>query len=249
MTAPGLFITGTNTGVGKTRVAAMIARWLVERGCRVGVYKPVASGCEMTAGGEGNAIQHSESSSQDDASVLWHAAGKPGTLNAVCPQRFVAPLAPHLAARLEGREVDPQLLRAGIEYWRDGYDVVLVEGAGGLMSPVTDEEYVADLAADFGYPLLVVVPNVLGCINQTLLTLIAAETFPGRMSVAGIVLNDLASVDGVSDPSHAHNRQELERRCIPPVLTRVPFDSQDFADEVDWLSVIRGKAAEPQSTR
>ena len=90
------------------------------------------------------------------ALMLWQAAGSPGDLEHVCPQRFAAPLAPHLAAREEGKELDAVLLRSGLEFWRERSDFVIVEGAGGLMSPMGDDEYVADLAHDFGYPLIVV---------------------------------------------------------------------------------------------
>src|SRR5208282_3703916 len=107
--APGLFITGTDTGVGKTYVTALIARSLAASGRRVGVYKPAASGCLRDAQG---------SLLSDDAVTVWEAAGRPGDLQHVCPQRFSAPLAPHLAARAEGREIDADLLRRGLEFWR-----------------------------------------------------------------------------------------------------------------------------------
>jgi len=102
----GLFITGTGTGVGKTYVAALVAESLLAMGKRVGVYKPVASGCELRDG----RLQSS------DAVALWEAAGRPGTLDRVCPQMFAAPLAPHLAARAEGRRVDQALLRTGLDF-------------------------------------------------------------------------------------------------------------------------------------
>ncbi len=143
---PGLFITGTDTGVGKTYVGALIARSLVQSGRRVGVYKPAASGCRR----EGRTLV------SDDAVALWNAAGRPGDLDHVCPQRFAAPLAPHLAARAEGKQLDVGLLRRGIEYWQERAEIILVEGAGGLMSPLGEDRYVADLAAEFGFPLLVV---------------------------------------------------------------------------------------------
>src|SRR5687768_6386371 len=104
----GLFVTGTSTEVGKTHVAAMIARALATVGRRVGVYKPVASGCRKAAG----------QLISDDAVALWEAAGRLGELDRVCPQRFKAPLAPSRAAAMEGKRVDAQLLRWGLDYWR-----------------------------------------------------------------------------------------------------------------------------------
>jgi len=145
----------------------LIARALAQSGRRIGVYKPAASGCRE----EGGTLI------SDDALALWNAAGRPGDLEHVCPQRFAAPLAPHVAARQEGKPFDVELLRRGIEYWYARAEVVLVEGAGGLMSPLGENEYVADLAEAFGFPLLVVSRNMLGTINQTLQTLIAAAAF------------------------------------------------------------------------
>jgi dethiobiotin synthetase len=207
--AGGLFITGTGTGVGKTYVAALIARQLREAGKQVGVYKPVASGCEMR---DGRLIS-------PDAVALWTAAEQPATLEVVCPQMFAAPLAPHLAARAEGRRVDAALLRSGLEYWRERCDVVLVEGAGGLMSPISDEDYNADLAEEFGIPILVVAANELGTINATLQTLITASTYRDGLEVAGIVLNSPRQL--VDDPSVESNADELARRCVPPLLAVV----------------------------
>jgi len=218
----GLFITGTDTGVGKTYVAALVARALRRAGYRVGVYKPAASACRRV---RGKVVS-------DDAAALWEAAGRPGSLERVCPQRFLAPLAPHLAAREEGRRLDPRLLRRGLDFWRSRSDVILVEGAGGLMSPVGDEEYVADLARDFGFPLVVVARNALGTINQTLQTLIAAAAYGEGLEVAGIVLNH--PLPPGDDPSIATNRQELCARCVPPVLAQVAWNAADFDLPVDW---------------
>ena len=157
----------------------------------MGVYKPAASGCVRDA--QGCLVS-------DDAVALWEAAGRPGDLEHVCPQRFAAPLAPHLAARAEGREIDAGLLRSGLDYWRSRCEIVLVEGAGGLMSPLGDDEYVADLARDFGFPLIVVSRNILGTINATLQTLITASVYRGGLAVAGVVLNHPAppSADDIS---------------------------------------------------
>lgn len=221
----GLFITGTDTEVGKTYVTAMIARALVAAGRRVGVYKPAASGCREEAG----------RLVAEDAVALWEAAGCPATLDEVCPQVFAAPMAPHLAARVEGRELDADLLRRGITFWLGRSDIVLVEGAGGLMSPMTDDEYVADLAYDFGFPLVVVSANRLGTINQTLQTLITAASFRDGLDVAGIVLNHpRAPADDVSLHS---NCEEISARALAPVLAEIHWQQAEFAESVDWISL------------
>ena len=225
-TCCGLFVVGTDTGVGKTYVAARIVAALAQQGLRVGVYKPAASSCRRI----GRALV------SDDAVALWRAAGEPGTLKAVCPQRFAAPLAPHLAARQERKEIDSRLLRRGIDYWRKRSDIVVVEGAGGLMSPIGESDYVADLAAEFGYPLIVVTPNRIGSINSTLLTLIAAAARPNPLPIAGIVLNDVARLNG-GDPSMKSNRMELELRCVPPVIAHLSYGASQFDQAIDWRSL------------
>ncbi len=223
----GLFITGTDTGVGKTYVATLIVRSLSEAGCRVGVYKPVASGCWR----DGDVL-HS-----DDADALWAAAGNPGDVEIVCPQRFEAPLAPHLAARAEGKLVDAELLRDGLAAWSDRCDFAIVEGAGGLMSPISDDDFVADLAYEFGYPLVLVAPNTLGVINQTLQTLVTAATFRDGIDVAGIVLNRPKDLRENDDPSIATNCDQLEQLCVPPVVAEVDWKADKFDRGVDWLGL------------
>ena len=221
----GLFITGTDTEVGKTYVASLLAQSLLASGLRVGVYKPTASGCRREGG---RLISR-------DAVQLWEAAGRPDSLEAVCPQPFEAPLAPHLAARAEAKHIDPQLLSSGIGHWKAGSDIVLVEGAGGLMSPLADQLYNADLAGELGYPLLVVTPNVLGVINQTLQTLIAAATYRDGLHVAGIVLNDVDPER--SDQSADSNREELSARCVPPVLAHIRWGAKMLDEPVDWFAL------------
>jgi dethiobiotin synthetase len=227
--AAGLFITGTGTGVGKTYVAALIARALHEGGARVGVYKPVASGCELRGG----------KLVSPDAVALWKAAGQPGMLEQVCPQMFAAPLAPHLSARAEGRQVDAGELRRGIDYWRETSDFVIVEGAGGLMSPVSDDVYNAVLADEFGFPLIVVASNELGTINATLQTLITAATYRDGLNVAGVVLNSPRPVG--NDLSVDSNADELVRRCVPPLLAVVEHGG-GFDRTVDWALVGQASA-------
>ena len=227
LTPPGLFITGTDTGVGKTYVAALIARSLAASGRRVGVYKPAASGCLRDA--RGRLVS-------EDAVALWEAAGRPDDLEHVCPQCFAAPLAPHVAARAEGREIDAGLLRSGLDYWRSRSEIVLVEGAGGLMSPLGDNEYVADLAWDLGFPLIVVLRNILGTINATLQTLITASVYRGGLKVAGLVL-DHPAPPSAGDISLATNRTELAARCTAPLLAAVAFGAKRFDGEVDWFGL------------
>jgi dethiobiotin synthetase len=202
----------------------LIARALRSGGKRVGVYKPVTSGCEWQ---DGQLIS-------PDAMSLWEAAGRPGTLEQVCPQAFAAPLAPHLAARAEGRRVDARLLRDGISFWRETCDIVLVEGAGGLMSPIGEDDYNADLAADLGYPLVVVTENVLGTINATLQTLIAARHYANGLRVAGIVLNSPRALAG--DASLDSNAEELAKRCSAPLLAIVGHGG-GLEVEVNWWEV------------
>ena len=228
----GLFITGTDTGVGKTYVAALIAQALVASGRRVGVYKPAASGCTREA--DGRIVS-------DDAVALWEAAARPGDLERVCPQRFLAPLAPHLAARAEGKTLDATLLRTGLDYWKARSEIVLVEGAGGLMSPVGEREYVADIARDFGYPLVVVSRNVLGTINATLQTLFTASNYRGGLSVAGVVLNH-PKTPAIDDVSVLTNRAELAARCIAPLLTGIKFGAATLDCEVDWFELARRRS-------
>ena len=225
---PGLFVVGTDTGVGKTYVAAMIARALRASGRRVGVYKPAASGCRRVSG----------ELISDDALALWEAAARPGDLTRVCPQKFEAPLAPHLAAHAGGTRVDSELLRSGLDFWIGRSDIVVVEGVGGLMSPVTNDEYVADLAQDFNLPLVVVAANRLGAINQTLQTLIVAETFRGGLSIAGVVLNQVD--ERVNDKSLTSNRRELAARAMAPILADVAWGADRFDPPVDWFELAAG---------
>ncbi len=227
---PGLFITGTDTDVGKTYVGALIARALRAEGRRVGVYKPAASGCVVR---DGQLIS-------TDAEALWEAAGRPGELEQVCPQRFVAPLAPHLAARAEGKTLDADRLRSGLDYWCEHSDIVLVEGAGGLMSPLGDEDCVADLAADLGFPLIVVAANRIGVINHVLQTLIAAAAFGDGLPVAGIVLND-TKLNAHSDPSRTSNRTEIALRAVAPVLAELAWNAAGFEPQVDWWKLAGGE--------
>jgi dethiobiotin synthetase len=232
----GLFITGTDTGVGKTYVACRLIAALRDRGIRVGAYKPVVSGC--VAGPVGPVWE--------DPARLQAALGGDVPIERIGPQRFQASLAPPVAARLEGREVDAVLLRSGIDWWRGRADAVVVEGAGGLLSPVTETESVADLAVSFAFPLVVVARVSLGTINHTLLTLEAARS--RGLVVAGIVLNH-STLPGSDDRSVESNPGELEKRCGVPILAILPHDStpdllrQTPLFTIDWMRFMSNRAS------
>ena len=221
----GIFVSGTNTDVGKTFVSALLARELRSRGVNVGVYKPVASGCSLD-------------SPDGDPRVLWEAAGRPGTLQQVCPQTFAQPVAPNVAAKAEGKSVDADLLRSGLDFWRENAEFVIVEGVGGLMSPISDDDYVADLACEFQLPLLVVSANQLGVINQTLQTLITAATFRDGMEVAAVALNDQAA--DTSDASRHSNHAELQQRCVPPLLPPIQYGAEELPAAEQWIELLMG---------
>lgn len=246
---PGLFITGTNTGVGKTFVSCQIAAACARRGVRVGVYKPVLSGCPSTPQGElaaDDAVQLLRAAQLPNAARGGAPEGEPWQelLQRVAPQRFSAPLAPHLAAQAESRQLDSRLLREGIAYWRAHSDLVIVEGAGGLLSPLGDDEYVADLAADLAYPLVIVAANQLGVIGQTLLALHAARTFRRKLNPVAVVLNDhvprAAAGTVEPDPSVYSNAAQLRIHCRGVLVTESAHGTGEFSPPVDWLRLAQG---------
>lgn len=226
MAHPGLFVTGTDTDVGKTAVATAIACQLVAEGRRVGVYKPVASG--VTA-------------SVSDARRLWEAAGRPRTMGQVCPQAFTAPLAPPRAARAEGRSVDERLLRDGIEPWRGVSDVVIVEGAGGLFSPAGDRSLNVDLARDLGLPLVVVDAARLGAIGRTLMAVTAARA--EGLAVAAVVLSHTLPLAGADDdPASerriaADNAVDLAARLGSMPVGVLAHGEARIAPAIDWFTL------------
>lgn len=223
---PGCFITGTDTEVGKTYVGACMAKQLVAAGRKVGVYKPLASGC----------IQQEGQWASGDALALWQAAGQPRTLQDVCPQVFIAPLAPHVAAREEGRGVDRELLRTGIEPWQAESDFLIVEGAGGLLCPLGDEDfYMADLAGQFGYPLVLVARNALGTINHTLLTIEVAVA--RGLKIAAIVVNHLIEADDHSTKTNVAEIRQRARSYGIEAVVELNRNGESFQPQPDWLEL------------
>ncbi|WLD11520.1 dethiobiotin synthase [Planctellipticum variicoloris] len=232
----GLFVTGTDTGVGKTVATTLILRDLCSRGLRVGAYKPACSGAATGPDGV---------PTWDDVSALRNAIAFDGPDDAICPQRFLAAVAPPQAARLERREVNDALLTAGAAWWCGRSDVLVVEGAGGWLSPLSDQSLVADVAAALQYPVLVVARAGLGTINHTLLTI---ESVRARgLRVAGIVLNEPDA--NSHDLSTAENAAQIERFGGVGVLGRILFGRSDQlvsagpVASVDWQSLADGPRA------
>jgi dethiobiotin synthetase len=169
----GLFITGTDTGVGKTVVGCALVEALRRRRLDVGVMKPIETG--VGPQGPLDAISLAESASTTD------------DLELVCPQRFALPAAPIAAAEAEGRKVDLGAIRAAFDQLAPRHERMVVEGAGGLLVPIRADYTMADLARDFALPLLVVTRATLGTINHTLLTLEVARH--RGLAVAGVVIS------------------------------------------------------------
>ncbi len=210
-----LFVTGTDTNVGKTHVTCLIARQSLARGLRVAAYKPVCSGAITST----SSLLGSDSSEPrwDDIERIKAAIGRQWSDEVICPQRFLAPLAPPIAAAREGRTVDFQRLIDGADRFAQ-VELLLIEGAGGWLSPLTETQTVADLAERLQVPVLIVARTGLGTINHTLLTV---ESIRARgLTVAGIVLNEVV-VDH-DDASCQTNGEEIEARSGAPVLGTVP---------------------------
>ncbi len=193
-----LFVTGTDTGVGKTFVACALATALRQRGRRVAVMKPVETGVE----GE-----------PADALALRAAAADPAPLDDICPYRLRAPLAPAVAARLEGVTIDVARLVALVARRRQEADVLLVEGAGGLVVPLDARTTYAELAARAGLPLLIVGANRLGVINHCALT--ARVAAAAGLAVRGFVLSQPAPTTDASAATNAEAIATLTGlRCV-----------------------------------
>ncbi|GAB5514083.1 dethiobiotin synthase [Rhodopirellula baltica] len=211
------FVTGTDTEVGKTYCTAKTVERMRECGQRVGVYKPVASGCELHADGQRYSV---------DAATLWQAAGHPKNIDAVCPQRFLAALSPPRSAAREGAKVDTRQLRDGLAIWCDGdFDVVMIEGAGGLFSPISDNWLNVDLAIEMkrwsdqnghSFELLLVAPDRLGVLHHVISTSRAAES--AGIPIAGLILNRM---DDHADESTQTNAEDLRRWCGIPMVASV----------------------------
>lgn len=180
-----LFVTGTDTGVGKTLVTALLLRNLLERGIKVSVCKPVETGCLRDDVGHLHA---------EDGALLQQAAGSGDSPERIVPFRYELPLAPLIAAREENRPLEVSILEQHVLGMAEGSELLLVEGAGGLLVPLAEGYSFADFCERIAAETLLVVGSRLGALNQTLLTL---EVIRQRgIRLAGYVLNDVFNIPG-----------------------------------------------------
>ena len=204
----GIFITGTDTGVGKTLVACGLAALLKESGYRVGVMKPAETGCEEKDG----------KLFPQDAHYLKEAAGCVEPLERICPYSLRAPLAPGVAAEREGVKIDIDRIAKLYTEISSAHDITIVEGAGGLLVPILPHYTYADLAKLLKLPVLVVAANRLGAINHLLLTLEHASC--RGLRVLGYILNQVASDKSLAAET---NRAALLTLTAVPCLGEIHY--------------------------
>jgi dethiobiotin synthetase len=229
MSARGIFVTGTDTGVGKTVVSCGLVRALHAEGARVAVMKPVASGAAHTPDGLRNA----------DALALMEAAGPTphGAYGIVNPYCFEPAISPHIAAKEARIEVDTSMIRQKYEQLAQSADWVIVEGAGGWFAPINDHQSMADLAWALSVPALLVVGVKLGCLNHARLTRLGIEAH--GVPLAGWVASGI-------DPEMTRveaNLETLGRLLGEPPLAVVPHLSTG-AD-----SIVLGEVAHALAER
>ncbi|MDH3935499.1 MAG: dethiobiotin synthase [Gammaproteobacteria bacterium] len=204
----GYFITGTDTGVGKTAVTLGLMQVMQARGCRVAAMKPVASGGEMTAAGLRN----------NDALLLQQQASVELDYAQLNPYCFAPPIAPHIAAEEAGVRIDIHKIYNKYNEIRILSDCVLVEGAGGWQVPLNAEETLADLAVALDLKVILVVAIRLGCLNHALLT--AESIINSGCGLAGWVANHILPASEAA----AANVRELDLRLACPILGSITYN-------------------------
>lgn len=219
----GIFITGTDTGVGKTFLACGLAAWLKGEGYKVGVMKPAETGCE---GSEDNLVPR-------DAVALKEASGCEAPLEKICPYPMREPLAPSVAAERQGVQIDIDRLMDLYDEARAAHDVVIVEGAGGLLVPLLPSYTYADFAGVLKLPLVVVAANRLGVINHLLLTLEHAAC--RGLPVLGYILNQMERAPSLAAET---NREVLAALTAVPCLGELRYVDDPVARRVLRLEVI-----------
>ena len=231
---PGLFITGTDTGIGKTLVTGAIARHLRLAGREVAVSKPIASGCP----------RRREGLVSEDAEYIAHCADARHPLDVICPQTFEEPLAPAVAAARAGVAVDWSAIQRSIDAMSQTGDCMLVEGAGGIMVPLDEKTTVLDLIRWLAVPAVVVARPNLGTINHTVLTV--ERLRDAGVTVAGVVINRYpADSTGVAEETSPRWIEKLGKTrvlCLVPEVPAIgpppPPDVMAAIGQVDWEAFL-----------
>ena len=204
----GIFITGTDTDVGKTTVALGLISALQEKGLRVGVMKPVSAGCEQTSDGLRN----------EDAVLLIRQASMDFPYEIVNPYAFEPAVAPHIAAAEAGIEIDIEVIRQCYLKIAEKVDIVIVEGAGGWLVPINQNETMADVVKALSLDVITVVGIRLGCLNHALLT--SQSIGASGLNHRGWIANHLFS----NVKSAKENINTLRDRIPAPLLDEIKFN-------------------------
>ena len=225
----GLFITGTDTGVGKSLVAAALAKMLTDNGIKVGVMKPAETG-----------VADPEGLGPDGALLQWAASSRQKT-EQICPYRLRAPLAPAVAASQEQVRINYSSLVEQAQSIIDSHEFTIIEGAGGLMVPLAGGLLMADFASILELPLLVVCRPGLGTINHSLLTLFAARAM--ELPVAGYLINNMPAQKTAAEETVAHSLASLTTDELLGVLDTVDGTEQEkvvkLAEQFRQLPTLR----------
>jgi len=223
----GFFITGTDTGVGKTLVSAALIHKLVSQGLRVAGMKPVATGCKWKGG-----TLHSE-----DADLLMREANVKAPIDWVNPYAFEPPIAPHIAARQHKTYISTTHIADCLERLRNMADFVVVEGVGGFRVPLNDDQDTTDLVALLGLPVILVVGLRLGCLNHSLLT---EEAIDRRgLKFAGWIGNRVDPGMTQMESNLDTLRQRLHAPCLGVVPLMVPPVAEQAAPFMEIHSVFQ----------
>jgi len=207
-----IFVTGTDTGVGKTLISVALIELLQQQGLKVAGMKPIASGCEMTADGLRN----------DDALKLSQQSNVDLPYELINPYAFEPAIAPHIAAEQAGIEIELDKIQQNYSLIKQQVDVVVVEGAGGWLVPLNNTQTMADLAVLLDLPIILVVGIGLGCINHALLTVKAIEA--SGLKLYGWVANHI-EVTGQANEIIQTLTQQIIAPCLGCVAVLEPKQS------------------------
>ncbi len=235
---PGLFITGTDTGTGKTLIAGAIAKILTDKDLKVGVFKPIATGCHQTWEG---LVSY-------DTEFLATCANSDLPLSAITPVGFVTPAAPIVSAARERTPIDFNKIAAAYNKICENSDLVIVEGLDGVRAPLTTQFDLLDLAVEFDLPVVIIARSNPGMINHTLMTIDCVRA--AELKIAGVIINGYNAIEATIVENTAG---QLITQCTGAnILSVIPFDEtvdireQDLGEfiidslaDCDWASLAQ----------